>query len=66
MALQCTRAAGHWKVGRGVRGAWEVGGMGRTRVQDNPLLTVVRARFTEGGIYVERGEGTWPRSHTGV
>lgn len=32
----------------------------------NPHLTVVRPPFTEDGIYVKRGEGTWPRSHTGI
>lgn len=76
MSLQCTKSAGHWKVGRGVtgclgsRGVAGVGDTGQTQVLtfvEFPNLlprgwSVMRAHFTEDVIKALRKKGYCPRS----
>ena len=80
MSLQCTKSAGHWKVGRGAGGGWRCLGRGGAQVKPRScgplphLLSiptpgaglVMRAHFMEDVVEALRGRGSSPRSHTEV
>lgn len=73
MTLQCTKSAGHWKVGRGTAGVGVcLRSEGGAEVKPPPSSSVespphsggggvTRPHFAEDAVEAQRGEGTCPR-----